>query len=105
MRTVGDLLPSRRRFLELGGLGLTLAATDTIVPRVYANGYKAKPRGTARNIIYYELSGALSHVESFDFKTMARLRSILNISVTIRRKLNTNGRMASHVSAYCFRKL
>lgn len=71
MRTVGDLLPSRRRFLELGGLGLTLAAADTISPRVYAGNYKAKPRGTARNVIYYELSGALSHVESFDFKETA----------------------------------
>ena len=71
MRTVGDLLPSRRRFLELGGLGLTLAGVDHIAPRIYANTYKAKPRGTARNIIYYELSGALSHVESFDFKENA----------------------------------
>ena len=29
---------------------------------------KANPRGNARNVIFYEFSGALSHVDSFDFK-------------------------------------
>ena len=29
---------------------------------------KAQPRGNARNVVFYELAGALSHVDSFDFK-------------------------------------
>ena len=29
------------------------------------------PRGTARNVLFYEISGAISHVESFDFKENA----------------------------------
>lgn len=72
MRTVGDLLPSRRRFLEIGGWGLALASLDS-VPRLHAasGGEKAQPRGSARNVVYFEISGAISHVESFDFKENA----------------------------------
>ncbi len=29
---------------------------------------KVQPRGTARNVLFYEISGAISHIESFDFK-------------------------------------
>ena len=29
---------------------------------------KTNPRGNARNVIFFELAGALSHVDSFDFK-------------------------------------
>jgi uncharacterized protein (DUF1501 family) len=72
MKTVGDLLPSRRRFLEIGGWGLALASLDC-VPRLRAGsrGEKAQPRGSARNVVYFEISGAISHVESFDFKENA----------------------------------
>ncbi len=71
MKRVADLAsPSRRDLLGFGGFGLAMAAAEGIVPSAYAyaTDRKAKPRGTARNIIYYEVSGAISHIESFDFK-------------------------------------
>jgi uncharacterized protein (DUF1501 family) len=33
-----------------------------------ATGSRVHPRGNARNVLYFEISGAISHVESFDFK-------------------------------------
>lgn len=73
MRTVGDLFPTRRDLMKIGGLGLLGASVDSVWPLKVsaATGGKVTPRGTARNIIYYELSGALSHVEGFDFKETA----------------------------------
>lgn len=70
MRTVGELGQTRRDLLRFGGAGLAMAAVDGLVPKASANSYglKAKPRGNARNVIYYEISGAISHIESFDFK-------------------------------------
>jgi uncharacterized protein (DUF1501 family) len=79
MRTVGDLLPSRREVLSFGGLGLTLAAADGLIPRAVASDRKAQPRGTARNVLYFEISGAISHVESFDFKETAGTPSDLDV--------------------------
>jgi hypothetical protein len=67
--TVADILRSRRDILKLGGLGLLAASVDTVWPlNVGATGSKVQPRASARNVVFYELSGALSHVESFDFK-------------------------------------
>ena len=73
MKRVGDLAPSRRELLGFGGLGLALASVDGLIPQAhaFATDRKANPRGTARNVIYYEISGAISHVESFDFKENA----------------------------------
>jgi hypothetical protein len=68
-KTVADILQSRRDLLKLGGLGLLAASVDTVWPLNFgATGSKAQPRASARNVLFYELSGALSHVESFDFK-------------------------------------
>jgi hypothetical protein len=79
-RTVGDLAPTRRDILQFGGLGLALASADAIRPlRAATTGYKANPRGTAKNVIYYEVSGAISHVESFDFKETAGLPKDIDI--------------------------
>ncbi|MGH9661414.1 MAG: DUF1501 domain-containing protein, partial [Bryobacteraceae bacterium] len=70
-RTVGDVLPTRRDLLSLGGLGLLGASVDAVWPlRVSANG-KVTPRNSARNVLFYEISGAISHVEGFDFKENA----------------------------------
>ena len=68
--TVGDLVPSRRELLRFGGLGVLGASANAIWPlQVRANPtVKATPRGNARNVIFYEFAGALSHVDSFDFK-------------------------------------
>lgn len=68
---VGDLLPSRRELLQFGGLGLLGAGIHGIAPAFGATGGKVVPRGNARNIIYYEISGAISHIESFDAKENA----------------------------------
>jgi hypothetical protein len=60
---------SRRDLLKFGGLGLMAASTDAVWPLKLAAGEaKVHPRGTARNVLFYEFSGAISHVESFDFK-------------------------------------
>lgn len=73
-KTVGETLPARRDLLEFGGLGLLGAATAGVWPMRLAaaeGGRKTQPRGTARHVIYYEFSGAISHVDSFDFKENA----------------------------------
>jgi hypothetical protein len=89
-RTVADLVPTRRDLLKIGGLGLAGAAVDGVWPlQLGATGAKVTPRGNARNIIFYEISGAISHVESFDFKEnagtpkdldVARVREDLSLS-------------------------
>src|SRR5204863_10109636 len=68
-KTVADILRSRRDILKLGGLGLLAASVDAVSPlNVGATGSKVQPRASVRNVVFYELSRALSHVESFDFK-------------------------------------
>jgi len=88
---VGDLFPSRRELLKFGGLGLLGASAHGVWPlqmRASTSG-KATPRGNARNVLYYEISGAISHIESWDFKqnkgtppdlAMRKLRDDLHIS-------------------------
>ncbi|MFN7921184.1 MAG: DUF1501 domain-containing protein [Bryobacteraceae bacterium] len=80
MQKVGDLIKTRRELLEFGGLGLAMASVGGVVPRAFsATGDKARPRATARNVIYYEISGAISHVEGFDFKETAGTPKDLDI--------------------------
>jgi len=71
-RTVGDVFQTRRDLLKLGGLGLLGASVDSVWPLKMAAAEgampKVQPRGTARNVLFYEISGAISHVEGFDFK-------------------------------------
>ncbi|MBI3472182.1 MAG: DUF1501 domain-containing protein [Candidatus Solibacter usitatus] len=72
MRTVEDVVQSRRDLLKLGGLGILAASADAVWPlQLGASQSKVTPRGTARNVLFYEISGAISHVESFDFKDSA----------------------------------
>ena len=72
-KTVGDLFPSRRELLQVGGLGLVGASLNAIWPLQVkaATGFKANPRGNARNVIFYEFAGAISHLDCFDFKENA----------------------------------
>lgn len=71
-RTVGDVTRSRRDLLKIGGMGLLAASADAVWPlQLRASDAKVQPRGTARNVIFYEISGAISHVEGFDFKATA----------------------------------
>jgi len=69
-RKVGDLLPSRRELLKYGGYGLLGASVGSFAPlKVAASpGAKSKVRGQAKNVIFVEISGAISHIDSFDFK-------------------------------------
>ena len=66
---VSDLLPARREVLRLGGYGLLAAFADQALWPIKARAAgKSNPRGTARFAIVIELAGALSHIDSFDFK-------------------------------------
>src|SRR5215813_2714217 len=66
---VSDLFQSRRDILKLGGYGLLSAFADQALWPVRARAAgKANPRGTARFGVIVELAGAISHVDTFDFK-------------------------------------
>ncbi len=74
MRTVQDVIASRRDLLKIGGLGILGASADAVWPLNVARAAtagKTNARGNARNVVFYEMSGAISHVESFDFKENA----------------------------------
>ena len=61
MATIGELLPSRRELLKFGGLGIAGASAYATWPlKLRANpAIKTKPRGTARNVVFFEISGAI----------------------------------------------
>jgi hypothetical protein len=66
---VSDLLPARRDLLKLGGYGLLAAFADQALWPVKARAAgKANPRGSARFAVVIELAGAISHIDTFDFK-------------------------------------
>jgi hypothetical protein len=68
-KTVADTLQTRRDILKLGGWGMLAAFADQAVWPVRARAAgKANPRGTARFGVVVELAGAISHVDTFDFK-------------------------------------
>jgi hypothetical protein len=68
-KTVGQLFGSRRDLLRLGGLGLAAASVEGVWPlAAFAGKTKTHPRGNARNVVFYEINGAISHVDGFDFK-------------------------------------
>src|ERR1700681_3821483 len=72
-KTIGEMMPARRELLKFGGLGLLGASVAGVWPlQLRANPtMKTHPRGNARNVVFFELAGALSHVDSFDFKENA----------------------------------
>src|SRR5215472_5460466 len=68
-KTVGDLFQTRRDIVKLGGYGLLAAFAEQAVRPVRARAAsKSNPRGTARFGVIVELAGAISHVDTFDFK-------------------------------------
>ena len=80
VRTVGEVLKTRRDLLKIGGLGLIGAAAEGVWPlEMRAGENKVRPRGTARNVVFFELSGAISHVEGFDFKENPGTPKDLNV--------------------------
>ena len=54
---IEDLLPTRRELLRYGGLGI-LGASAFASPLRANSTAKTKPRGSARNVIFFELAGA-----------------------------------------------
>ena len=52
-------------------MGLACAAAEGVLPRQVSAGSKVTPRGNARNVLFYEINGAISHLESWDFKENA----------------------------------
>ena len=71
MKTVAETYGTRRKALRLGGLGLACAAAEGFLPRRVSAASKVTPRGNARNVLFYEINGAISHLESWDFKENA----------------------------------
>ncbi len=68
-KKVGQVLPSRRELLQYGGFGLLGAYAAGAPLRAQATrGSRSGPRGQARNVIFVEISGAISHTDSFDFR-------------------------------------
>lgn len=68
-KRIADIIPARRDILRLGGWGIlsAFAPGGLVAPQVRAAG-KANPRGTARYCVLIELAGAISHLDTFDFK-------------------------------------
>ncbi len=66
---IADALPARRDVLRYGGLALagTVAGQAVWPLRAYANG-AATPRRTARYCIFVEMGGAISPMDTWDFK-------------------------------------
>ena len=84
-KTVADVFPARRDILKLGGYGLLGAFADQALWPVRAKAAgKTNVRGCARFGIVVELAGAISHVDTFDFKEDAGTPKDLDV-----RKINS----------------
>ncbi|MEX2262769.1 MAG: DUF1501 domain-containing protein [Bryobacteraceae bacterium] len=69
MKNISDLVPTRRDAIKLGTLSLTGAFAEMALwPHKLRAAGKSNPRGTARFCILLEAAGAISHVDTFDFK-------------------------------------
>lgn len=70
MRQLTDLVPSRRDVLRWGGVALASTWVDGLVwpLDIRASGAAVTPRGTAKNVIFIELGGAISPMDCWDFK-------------------------------------
>ena len=80
MRTLAEAFGTRRDALRLGGIGLASAAVDGFMPQRVSAGATVTPRGNARNVLFYEINGAISHLESWDFKENAGTPPDLDVS-------------------------
>lgn len=68
-KRISDMFPARRDVLRLGGYGLLGAFADQALMPIQARAAgRTNPRGTARFAIIIELAGAISHLDTFDFK-------------------------------------
>ncbi len=95
---LSDLFPARRDLLRLGGHGLLGAfASQALVPQSARAAGRSNPRGTARFCIVIELAGALSHVDSFDFKEDAGTQKDFDVRA-IRNDLYLSNRLFPELS-------
>jgi hypothetical protein len=96
--TVSQFLPARRDVLRLGGYGLLAAFADQVIFPLNARAAgKTNPRGTARHAIVIELAGAISHIDTFDFKQDAGTPKDLDVR-KIRNDLNLSYRLFPELS-------
>jgi len=75
---------NRRELLKLGGL--TVAGTllePTIWPLKLKAAGKANPRGGARNVVMYQICGAMSQWDTWDFKEQPRQPNDLDVRKTV----------------------
>ena len=81
MRTVRDFAPTRRDTLRLGAGSLLggIVGEGLWPARARAAG-RSHPRGTARFAIVVEAAGAISHVDTFDFKEDAGTQRDFDVS-------------------------
>ncbi len=64
-----NTMPNRRDALKLGGLALAGTCLDQIIwPLKISAAGQSTPRGTARNCIVIEMSGAISPQDTWDYK-------------------------------------
>ena len=69
MKTLSDLIPTRRDALKLGTLSMLGGAVDSaLFPNRLRAAGRSNPRGSARFCIVLEAAGAISHIDTFDFK-------------------------------------
>ncbi len=97
-RRVSDLIPTRRELLRLGGYGLLGSFADQALWPVRARAAgKANPRGTARFCVLIELAGAISHLDTFDFKESEGTPKDLDV-VPVRNELYLSRRLFPELS-------
>ena len=64
-----EFIISRRVLMKMGGAALLGNATwNVLKPLNIKAASKKTPKGCARNVIFMELGGAMSHTDCFDFK-------------------------------------
>jgi hypothetical protein len=97
-KRVEDFLPARRDVLKIGGYGLLSAfAEQALVPTQVRAAGKSNPRGTARFCVLIELAGAISHVDTFDFKESAGTPADLDVR-QVRNGLYLSNRLLPELS-------
>ncbi|MGH9627782.1 MAG: DUF1501 domain-containing protein [Bryobacteraceae bacterium] len=69
MKTISQLIPTRRDAIKMGTFSMLGAFAETALwPSKLRAAGKSNPRGTARYCIVVEAAGAISHIDTFDFK-------------------------------------
>jgi hypothetical protein len=97
-KTVSDFLPARRDLLKIGGYGILGAFANQVFWPVQARAAgKTNPRGSARFVIVIELAGAISHIDTFDFKEGEGTPKDLDVR-KVRNDLNLSWRLFPELS-------